>query len=31
VTRSQAEWLAALGVFALIMFGIVVILVWWVG
>jgi hypothetical protein len=31
MTRPQAEWLAAVGVFALIMVGIVLILVWWVG
>jgi len=31
MTRPQAEWAAAIGVLAVIMVGIVVILVWWVG
>jgi hypothetical protein len=31
MTRPQAEWLAAIGVFFALMVGIVVLLVWWVG
>jgi hypothetical protein len=31
VTRPQAEWYAAIAVFFMIMVGIVVLLVWWVG
>jgi hypothetical protein len=31
VSRARNEWLAAIGAFAAIMVGIMILLVWWVG